>query len=131
MSTRRRLGFGVAVVLLLGVLAGCDRGPSGEGDWRGSIEGPGEPFGSAVVLVSGEGVLGVTGDAGTRAWTHRDDQGDLRAVLIQTEATGPVRFRVRVRDLGASAPSVAILELADLEDEWVQISEEHQLRLSR
>jgi hypothetical protein len=124
-------GLGLVVMLLASVLAGCDRGPSGEGDWRASIDGPGEPFGSAVVLVSGDGVLDVTGDAGTRAWTHRDEQGDLRAVLIQTEATGPVRFRIRVRDLGASAPSVAILELADMEDELVQIHEEHQLRLTR
>lgn len=126
-----RLGPGLAIVLLVGVLAGCDRGPSGEGDWRASIEGPGAPFGSAVVLVSGEGVLDVAGDAGTRAWVHPDEQGDLRAVLIQTEATGPVRFRIRVRDLGASAPSVAIVELADMEDRLVQISEEHQLQLTR
>lgn len=127
----RRLGLGLGIVLLAAVLAGCDRGPSGEGDWRASIEGPGAPFGSAVVLVSGDGVLEVTGDAGTRAWTHRDEQGELRAVLIQTEATGPVRFRVRVRDLGAPAPSVAIVELADMEDQLVQISEEHQIQLTR
>jgi hypothetical protein len=118
----------LALVVLLG---GCDRTPSGEGDWTATFEGPGGPFGAAVVMVSGEGVLGVTGAGGTLAWTEETGTGEVRAVLVQPEGSGGVRFRVRVRELSGPAPSVAIIELAGVDDDIVTVSAQHYLRLRR
>lgn len=123
-----------AATLLLAIAllpAGCDWGPEGEGEWRATLTGPGEPFGSAVLLVTGEGIQDVTGDAGVRVWIQETDPGEFRAVLVQTEATGSVHFRIRVQDMAAPPPSVAVLEAADLADEQVQVTEAHRARLQR
>lgn len=106
-------------------------GSEGEGEWRATLTGPGEPFGSAVLLVTGEGIQDVTGDAGVRVWIQETDPGEFRAVLVQTEATGSVHFRIRVQDMAAPPPSVAVLEAADLADEQVQVTEAHRVRLQR
>lgn len=122
--------YGLVVLGLL-VLFGCDRTPSGEGDWRVVIHGPGEPFGAAVVSVSGEGVLGLASLGDAEVWTHQVDAGEFRAVLIRPASPGDLGFRVRVRELRDPAPSVAILELADQDDQPVPIAAEHRLRLLR
>ncbi len=118
----------VAPLLLL---AGCDRAPSGEGDWEVAIQGPGGPFGSAVVMVSGDGVVDVAGRAGTRVWSEEVEEGEFRAVVIQLGSSGSADFRVRVRDLGDPAPSVTILQLADMDDEPVPVTSAHTLRHRR
>lgn len=127
---RRTGGWIIALALSL-VVAGCDRTPSGEGDWTATLEGPGGPFGAAVVMVSGEGVLGVNGAGGTLAWTEETEEGEIRAVLVQPSPSGGVRFRVRVRELADPAPSVAIIQLAGTDDELVTVGGQHYLRMRR
>lgn len=126
----RRLATGLVVMGLL-ALGACDWGPSGEGDWKGTLVGPGEPFGSAVLMVSGEGVLDVTGDGGVLAWSRPSGEGEHRAVLVQPEGSGTLHFRVRVGDVSGPTPSVAIVELAGLDDEPVEVTDGHRLRLTR
>jgi hypothetical protein len=130
MMARRHFSV-FATLLALIVLGGCDRGPSGEGDWRVTIEGPAGPFGAAAVVVSGEGVLDVTSADGTRVWSREAADGSIRAVIIQPSASGEVAFRIRVRDLSEPTPSVALVELADLSDEPVTVSSDHRLRFRR
>ncbi|MEX2530432.1 MAG: hypothetical protein WD960_06625 [Gemmatimonadota bacterium] len=123
---------GLAVVLLvLPLLAGCDWQASGEGEWRTHVSGPGEPFGSGVLVVRGEGILDIVGDAGTVVWTARKGENELRVVAVQEEATGTFRLRIRVRDLSEPQPSVGLIELADLDNEPVPIDDEHRIRYSR
>lgn len=118
--------------LALGVaLGGCDREPSGEGDWTVGIQGPGEPFGAAVVMVSGEGILELRPGEGTRIWSREVQEDTYRAVVLQDEGSGSASFRVRVRNVGGAAPSITLLELADQEDEPVPVSGDHRLRLRR
>jgi len=133
MGWRRGSNWPGAFLLLamVALLGGCDRTPSGEGDWTATFQGPGGPFGAAVVMVSGEGVLGVTGAGGTLAWTEETGTGEVRAVLVQPEGSGGVRFRVRVRELSGPAPSVAIVELAGVDDDIVTVSAQHYLRMTR
>ncbi len=128
--TRRASGWVFALFLAL-VVAGCDRTPSGEGDWTATLEGPGGPFGAAVVMVSGEGVLGVSGAGGTLTWTEETGDGEIRVVLVQPASSGGVHFRVRVRELADPAPSVAIIQLAGTDDELVTVGGQHYLRMRR
>lgn len=121
---------GLAVAALVG-LAACDWGPSGEGDLRGTVAGPNGPFAAAVLMVSGEGVVDVAGEGGVRAWSRRTGDDELRVVLLQTEESGTLHFRIRVQDVGGPTPSVALLELAGLDDEPVQVTDEHRLRIAR
>lgn len=126
--TARRRGAVVVMLLALVALGGCDRGPSGEGDWTVTVEGPGAPFGAAALVVSGEGVLDVTSADGTRVWTRDAADGSIGVVIIQSSGSGEAEFRIRVRDLAEPPPSVALVELADLADDPVAVSPEHRLR---
>ena len=125
-----RVLAGVLMAFLL-VLTGCDRTPSGEGDWEVTIQGPDGPFGAAVVLVSGDGVLDVVGASGTRVWSREVDEGEFRAVVIQPASSGSADFRIRVREVGDPAPSVTILELAGMDDEPVPLTANHTPRYRR
>jgi len=117
------------VVLGFLALAGCDRSPSGEGDWHVLIQGPGAPFGAAAIAVSGDGVLGIASHRGTEVWQEELEPGEFRAVVIQPASSGDLWFRIRVRELRDPPPSIAIVELADMDDEVVTVSPEHSLRL--
>lgn len=132
-GARRRAGRVLAGVLIafLIVLTGCDRTPSGEGDWDVTIQGPGGPFGAAVVMVSGDGVLDVVGSSGTRVWSQEVEEGEFRAVIIQPASSGSADFRVRVREMGDPAPSVTVLQLADMDDEPVPVTAGHMPRYRR
>jgi hypothetical protein len=125
----RRVGS--VLLLLAAFTAGCDRSSSGKGDWAVTVEGPGAPFGAAVVSVSGDGVLDVTARGGIEIWTHEVEEGEFRAVIIQPSPSGDMTFRVRVREVRDPPPSVAILELADVEDQAVTVTGEHVLRMRR
>ena len=132
-GARRCAGRVLAGVLMasLLVLTGCDRTPSGEGDWEVTIEGPGGPFGAAAVVVSGDGVLDVVGNSGTRVWSQEVEEGEFRAVIIQPAPSGSADFRVRVREVGDPAPSVTVLQLADMDDEPVPVTASHTPRYRR
>jgi hypothetical protein len=121
----------VAVGAILLALGGCDGDPSGEGDWTVGIQGPGEPYGAAVVMVSGEGVLELRAGQGTQVWSREVGENTFRAVVIQDDDGGSASFRIRVRDVGGAAPAITLLELADKDDEPVPVSGEHRLRLRR
>ncbi len=122
----------LAVVLLIpSLLVGCERHPSGEGEWRTHVQGPGEPFGSGVFLIRGDGVLDVAGDAGTEVWSARTGDDELRVVAIQRESTGTVRLRIRVRDLSEPTPTVGLIQLSGLDDQSVPIEAEHRIHHSR
>lgn len=128
----RRLVVGLAAVLLVPtLLVGCERHPSGEGEWRTHVQGPGEPFGSGVFVISGDGVLDVAGDAGTEVWTARTGEDELRVVAIQRESTGTLRLRIRVRDLSDPTPTVGLIQLSGLDDEPVPIEPGHRIHHSR
>jgi hypothetical protein len=103
-------------LLVMAVLTGCDRGPSGAGSWEGVLLGP-SPVGSAFLVVSGSGVEGVEGAGGTLAFSSQvEGEASSRVVLIAPASGEPPRFRVRVRDRAAGAPAVTLVELFDTED---------------
>jgi hypothetical protein len=119
------------VLLVLPLLGACDWQSSGEGEWRTHVSGPGEPFGSGVVVVRGEGVLDIVGDAGTSVWTAQTGENEFHVVAVQMEGTGTFRLRIRVRDLSEPHPSVGLIELVDLDDDPVPIDDGHRIRHSR
>jgi hypothetical protein len=142
-DTRRVAAFGIvtarpmrAVALAAGLLvvalsAGCDRMVSGEGHLTAALVGPGEPFASAVVLVSGDGVIDVSAAEGTRVITRRMPDGEIRAVLIQTVSTGTLQFRIQVRDRSASPPEVRVLQVGDMDDVALEVTSTHRVLIGR
>lgn len=130
---RAARGAFVAVIALVvaASTAGCDRLASGEGHLNGAVVGPGEPFGSAVLVVAGEGVMDVVGEGGARAWTESSEDDVLRVVVVQTQETGAINFRIRVRDRSAPAPAVTVVQIAGLDDELLRITPQHRVLIGR
>lgn len=119
MSPRAPVRSLLATVLmgavLVAVAAGCDSGPSGPGELRGTLEPPAEAWvGAALLTVSGEGVRGVSAGGSTRVFSAGPgEDGTYRVLLVNTGSAGALRFRVEVRDVGAPPPATTILELVD------------------
>ena len=102
--------------LLLGAAGtGCDLGPSGRGSYAVSLVGDGEMLGAALLLVTGEGLIGVEGVGGTLAWPGpvSPETGEMRVLLVDLEASGMMTFRLMVRDRSGPSPSFAFLQVAD------------------
>ena len=108
--------------LLLGALGtGCDLGSSGGGSYAVSLVGDGEMFGAALLLVTGEGLIGVEGAGGTLAWSGpvSTETGEMRVLLVDLEASGTMTFRLMVRDRSAPTPSFTFLQVADRQNRRV------------
>lgn len=120
-----------AALLLAVMVAGCDWMVGGEGHLPAVLVGPGEPFASAVIVVSGDGVLDVTGAEGTRVITRHHPEGEIRAVLVQTASTGSLQFRIQVRDRSGSPPEVRILQVGDMQNVALEVTPRHRVLVGR
>jgi hypothetical protein len=93
------------------LVAGCDRGPTGPGYWEAVVEGP-VPVGSVFLAISGRGIEGVEGAAGTEVFLRAvEGENSVRVVALAPLEPGPLRFRVQVADRGAGPPSASLVEL--------------------
>ncbi len=118
-------------VLLALVTASCDTGPSGPGSWEVVVEGP-APVGSAALVLTGAGILEVEGVDGSVAFAHTPSgEGSVRVVALAPEGAVTLRFRVRVRNVGAPPPSGALSELFDLDDRRIPSTEGYRLDFRR
>ena len=112
-------------------LAGCDD-PSGLGSYSVSVTtGSGAP-GSALLLFIGDGLIRVQGAGGTLGWSGEvsGDPGEMRALLIDPDASGGMTFRLFVEDVSAPIPAVSVLQLADRQNERFQ-PQDTQIRFER
>lgn len=108
-----RLAF--ALILALPLVA-CESGPSGPGYVAGSLLADGVAPGSALLLVTGRGVTGVEGTGGVLEWSETTGENEIRVLLVDPAPDGALTFRVRMEDVGAPLPQVAVLQLADRND---------------
>lgn len=118
----RRSWRPVAVCLLLPVaVAGCDLGSSGRGSYAASLTGDGEMFGAALLLVTGEGLIGAEGTGGTLAWSGPilPETGEMRLLLVDPGSSGIMTFRLTVRDVSAPVPSFTFLQVVDRDNRRV------------
>jgi hypothetical protein len=112
---RIRARAGVSLLLLLAVVA-CDDGPSGPGYLEGTLEGP-LPAGSVFLAVTGSGIEGFDGAAGSHVFAHEvAGENSTRVVVVAPADDGPLRFRVEVLDRAATPPVAAIVELFGRDD---------------
>ena len=112
----------LAACLLLSVtLAACDLGSSGRGSYAASLTGDGRMFGAALLLVTGEGLMGAEGIGGTLAWSGPilPETGEMRLLLVDPGSTGIMTFRLTVRDVSAPVPSFTFLQVVDRDNRRV------------
>ena len=112
----RRSWRAAAVGLLLPVAAAaCDFGSSGRGSYTASLTGDGEAFGAALLLVTGEGLIGAEGIGETLAWSGPilPETGEMRLLLVNPGSSGAMTFRLMVRDVSGPVPSFTFLQVVD------------------
>ncbi len=75
-------------------------------------------LGAALLLVTGEGLIGVEGVGGTLAWSGlvSPETGEMRVLLVDPGPSGMMTFRLRVRDRSAPTPAFTFLQVADREN---------------
>jgi hypothetical protein len=111
--------------LLMGAavaLTGCETGPSGPGVMSGTVTAtPPGTLGAVVLEVTGSGIEGFEGQAGSRAYgavvsaeNHR-----YRVVVV---GTGELGFGVKVDDTGGPKPSVQVVSAVDADNAAMSIS---------
>ncbi len=125
-----RLGLTILASTLL--LWGCDLGPSGPGPFIGSVQTAEGAPGSALMLITGEGLLRVEGTGGTLGWSGpvSGDPGEMRVLLVDPDPAGAMTFRLYVQDRAGPTPSFTVLQLADRQNEVFE-PEDIQIRLER
>jgi len=127
-----RIWSAVTLGLLLALgLAACDGRDSGPGNWEAVLEGPGPVPGAIILSVEGEGVEGVEGLAGAQAWFHAppSEPGVIRVVVVAPAGAGEVAFRIRTARGAAPAPVARVVELAGPDNEPMQVTSEHRVRI--
>ena len=125
------LGRAVLVFLLTLTLAACDLWGSGPGSWEAVVEGPGPVPGAVILSVEGEGVEGIEGLAGSHAWFHASpgEPGVIRVVLVAPAGAGELAFRIRVARGASPVPIARVVELAGQDNEPLQVTVEHRVRI--
>jgi hypothetical protein len=128
--SRGRVGALGGVLAALLALAGCDSGPSGPGFLAGSIIADGEAPRAALLLLSGRGILDVEGTHGTLGWVGALDEDEVEVLLVNPEPDGSITFRIRVEDVAARIPEMAVLQLSDRENRLLS-GENVRIRVER
>lgn len=125
------MGRAVLVLLLTLTLAACDLRGSGPGNWEAVVEGPGPVPGAAILSVEAEGIDRIEGLAGSHAWFHASpgETGVIRVVLVAPAAADELAFRIRVARRASPAPVARVVELAGQDDEPLQVTAEHRVRI--
>ena len=109
MRAARAGALGLAVALLA---AGCDSGPSGPGTLSATVSST-SPLGAVVLEVVGPGVQGFEPQGSSRAFgaTLSATEGRHRVVVVAPDGA-PLRFGIRVEDLGADLPAITAVSAA-------------------
>ncbi len=103
-----------SVVVLLVSVTGCDLfEPAESGALVARVRAPGSGVGAAVVQVTGSGVLAIESEGASRVYDRTSGEPEVRRAVIVNPDGGVLPFRIRVEDLDAPAPAVAILSAAD------------------
>jgi len=121
----------ILVALSLGLLLGaCDDGSGGPGELTGTLESPGSGVGGAVLEVVGKGITGFSGSGGTQVyWAPSSAEGTYRVILL-SQASGELRFRVAVQEKGAKKPQAVVVSVVSGANVPVPATADYRVRFS-
>ncbi len=112
----RALVFGLSAALLV---AACgDGGPSGPGSLQATVESGSIPVGAVVLTVEGMGITGFSPQGTTRVFSNRLSATTHRVVVVGG-APGSLPFLIIVEDVGATMPSVTVIEAVSGNDQGI------------
>jgi hypothetical protein len=110
--TRVRWGLGLIGVLILATA--CDSGPKGPGALSATVSG--RVLGAAVLEVSGPGITSFEGQGGSRVFSAALSPNAVtpsyRVIVVDPEG-GDLHFGIRVEDVAAQLPTVAVIQAVD------------------
>jgi len=98
-------------VLLAGLVAACDSGPSGPGTLSATVSGP-QALGAVLLEVTGLGVQGFVGQGDTRVYGAELSALDGKHRVLVVGTGGALRFGIKVDDLGAVPPVIVVMKTA-------------------
>jgi len=112
-------GLVLALALALAT-SGCDLfGPSGPGTLEAIVESNGQ-LGGLVLELTGPGIDGFEGRGGVQAYGTRVSASEERhRLVLVVPGPQPLRFGIRVADLGADLPTVRVVSAVTLENQVV------------
>lgn len=106
---RARWWLGLIGALVLATA--CDSGPKGPGELSATVSG--RELGAAVLEVSGPGITSFQGQGGSRVFSAALSPNALvptyRVIVVDPEG-GDLHFGIRVEDVAAQLPTVAVLQ---------------------
>jgi hypothetical protein len=114
------------------LLAACDDGgPSGPGAYTVRVENSESPPSGAVLELYGKGITGVSSSGSTRVFSvPLTGRSGVRVVAVNP-LSGPVEFRIEVKDLGRDVPRGEVLEATDAQNLPSQAVSRYKVRVFR
>jgi len=109
----RRL-MGILALASAALTSACDSGPKGPGTLNATVTGP-QALGAVVLELNGGTIRGVAGQGSTQVYSASlggGTQARYRVVAI-TPGGADLRFGIEVTDLGAAAPTVTVVSVAN------------------
>jgi hypothetical protein len=120
----------VAFLALLAAAA-CDSGPEGPGDLTGFLSAPEVDLGGSVLEVVGSGIVGFSGQGGSKVfWAQQDNPSVYRVVVVGPEGADPA-FSVTVEDVGRRFPRAMVVSLVDRANQPVPVTKDYEVRFRR
>ncbi|MCG6954443.1 MAG: hypothetical protein LJF04_00500 [Gemmatimonadetes bacterium] len=118
---RKRLIHGLLVSAALAIAA-CETGPSGPGVLPGTVSAaPPQTLGAVVLEVTGSGIEGFEGQAGSRAYGAMVSAANKRYRVVVV-GTGQLGFGVKVDDIGGPKPTIEVVSAVDADNTAMSIS---------
>ena len=125
--------FVVATVLLaaLSLLAACDSGPSGPGDFTAVVTAPSGGVGAVILQVQGQGIQGFRGSGATEVISNATGADGTFRVVAVNEGAGTLQFLVQVQDRGVELPTATVISAAGTDNQMVASVTGYQVRFEK
>lgn len=121
--------FSLLALALL--LAGCDSDPRGPGDLTGTFTGAGDPPGGVVLEVIGSGIVGFSGEGGTKVfWAPQENPSTYRVIVVG-EGSSDLSFLTSVEDVGKRMPRATVVSVVNQENIPLPVTGDYQVKFRR
>ena len=121
----------VAMMALALLVAGCDSGPEGPGDLTATFTGSGDPPGGVVLEVIGAGIVGFSGQGGTKVFWAAQETPSVYRVIVLSEGGSDLSFSTSVEDVGKRMPRATVVSVVNQENMPLPVTNDYQVKFRR
>jgi len=113
------------------VVAACDSGPEGPGDLAATFTGSGNAPGGVVLEIVGSGIVGFSGEGGTKVFWAAQETPSVYRVIVLGQGGSELRFKASVEDVGNRMPRATVVSVVDEDNIPLPATGDYQVKFRR